>query len=476
MIKYSPKKIGELIHSKEFYEMLKLNGYFNSQKIVTLSGERDGKLRQYGLDFCEVQACIVLAGLSELLISDTGRGKSKLAKAISCGYFAGHEEGGKANWADGRPNFEITDLFERQTVDLTTGKYDSDTARQINTDRLRRLLNVANELNRAPRLKQNEWFDIAEGTYSLRGHNLDLGVDDYCMFLATANINKMNGDFQGTCDLDRALLNRAHVTFDLDHEPFMPTIDDEILLYRSKANPKLGTCEKRDLSDLILAANKEIREGALDNPYILIFQFLIDRALRYCEKDPYKHKGPDWPTACAECEHSAKICSKIKSCSPRTTITIPALATAFNYMLTLREGHDVTIEPMDAALQAFRFTTYHGNLNELTAQEKYSMRKQIMMDDLIEELRPMTDALKEAILEGQESCEVIVYKRPSDNQEVRAPSDPKLIKILDEKKIPYAKKDGKHLLKDSAKKLKEMLQEKGLGTDWVEKLLKAVAK
>jgi hypothetical protein len=253
-----------------FYEALQFPNYRNSSPAVKLNAKVDGVITQVTLTTSELVQCIELAGLNALLISDTGRGKSQLLTDIAWHHFNGDQENGNVNWADGRATFEITDLLERQRVDLSSGKFDSDTARQVKEERTRRMLFAVDELNRAPKIKQNEFFDLADGKYTFNGQRLKLGRDGYSIFITNANLNKTNTDFSGTFELDRALLNRAHVTLDLDHPQFRPTPDDKMDIDERKANPKVDVPPPQDLSDQILKAHKEIITAATRlDPYLL---------------------------------------------------------------------------------------------------------------------------------------------------------------------------------------------------------------
>src|SRR3989338_11395407 len=113
------------------YEDLKLPNYVNSSTAVTLK-VKDGKVvKDLPLTLCDVVAAAELAGLSMLFVSDTGRGKTQLVSDIVWHHFGGDDENGSANWADGRPGFEIQELFERTKIDKKADVYDSDEATQL---------------------------------------------------------------------------------------------------------------------------------------------------------------------------------------------------------------------------------------------------------------------------------------------------------------------------------------------------------
>ena len=445
--------------SKLTYEKLKLPNYRNNNTAVRLRAKVDGKLETIGLSLTDVVFAAELAGLNMLAVADTGRGKTQLMTDLAWHHFGGDQENGNANWADGRPSFDITDLFERTQVDLDSGKFDSDAVRQVKKDKVRRLFFGVDEINRAPNPKQNEFFDLADGKYTFNGQRLDLGREGYSLFMATANINKTNGDFSGTFELDRALLNRAHITLDLDHKDFRPTPEDELEIEERKVNPRVDVAEPQDISQEIIQINQEIRKEARNlDPYMAAFRFLIGRGLDYCETDMYKDKAA-FPMLCGECNFSGKdLCSLIKGSSDRTIPAVKSLAYALSYIAELKTGKKIEVDPLDAALQAFRFTTYHGNLNDIEAEERYKERRQAMMDDTVGKLSDRVDILRPyipIILGGYSP--VIVRYTFSGKKEQRTVRTEELVKKLKKSQISFTETD-----------LRTELKEKGIGTDWVD--------
>ena len=87
------------------YEELKLPNYVNSSAAVTLKVKDGEVVKDLPLTLCDVVVAAELAGLNILFVSDTGRGKTQLVSDVVWSHFGGHDDGGKANWADGRPNF-----------------------------------------------------------------------------------------------------------------------------------------------------------------------------------------------------------------------------------------------------------------------------------------------------------------------------------------------------------------------------------
>ncbi len=454
--------------SKLTYEDLRFPNYTNNGIAVRLPAKIGNELKTVELTLTDVVYAAELAGLNMLFIADTGRGKTQLISDIAWSHFGGdNNESGNANWADGRPNFEIEDLFVRSRVDLSKG-YDSDTARQLKEERIKRVCLCVDELNRAPKPKQNEFFDLADGKYTFNGMRHKLGREGYTMFIATANLNKLNGDFSGTFEFDRALLNRAHLTIDLDHKDFSPTPKDKIEIRRRKTSPRVDVAEPRDISQKIIEAHKEIIAMKSNDPCMSAFEFLIDSGLSYCEKDKYNEKGAAFPMQCVECDASCKdkgLCYLLKGSSERTVDSIAPLAYALAYIASLKYGTDVQINPFDAALQAFRFTTYHGNLNENTCREEYAGRKQAMMDDAINKLETAVNIVRDyipAMFEG-EKPELLSYTLNGKN--VRSSKSRVVEAALKKGGIAY-----------TTRSLNEELKAEGLGTDWIDDYAQEVRK
>ncbi len=442
------------------YQDFELLNYVNSRVAVRLRAIKQGQVIILELPVTDLLKASVVGCLNLLAISDTGEGKSQLLRDISRNYFGGDGPGGNSNLAEGNSDFDIADLFEFTDADLSSGRFDSRTARKVDEDRIRRLFNGVDELNRAPTFVQNRFYSFAEGDYTFRGVKSALGAQGYSLFWATMNLN---GDFLGTSDTDRALLNRAHIILDLDH--FDSTCHDEITLERrSKVSPRMDLAPLRDISDKILEAHAKVSQMASTfDPYFLAFRLLIGKnGLGYCAKDPYHKKNGRFPMLCSDCDSPSKdLCSRIKSCSPRTVTAVKKLAYSLAYIVQLKYGPDVDVDIFSAALQALRFTTYHGNLNELIAQDSYSGRKQTMMDETASLLEPILTDLRDLYLPNIQNGIDPRFLVFDGNKIVQ--DTPQLRTILDQSNVPYVLHD-----------LKEDLEAKGLGSDWVDEFVKEI--
>lgn len=440
------------------YQDLELPVYRNTAEVMHFAGEKEGKATRFSLTLSDYVLAGELSGLNMLFISDVGRGKSQLVSDIDNAHFAG-----QGNKMKGRKDASVLDLFEHTSVDLRTGTFDSETARTLHTERVGRLLNIADELNRAPGPVQADFFDLADGTYTFRGEPANLGREGYALFLATMNLNK-SGDngFSGTFDVDRALYSRAHLTIDLDHSDFHPTAEDKLCIRSRGGDPRVECVEKKDLSTEILNAYKEIkRRNRIDSLDKKVFAFLIDDGLAYCEKDTLKHeKQGTWPMACLDCPHASKVCSSVKSSSERTVKSIARLAEGLLYVIELKYGMGSTISASDALLEAFRFTTYHGNLNDLVVGEKYNGRRQILMDSTIAKLQDAVKVIQPHMIDGKLRSQLIEFTL-EEKGKITTTYDTKVLDNLKQRKVSH-----------KILNLRERLKELGLGTDWLASLEK----
>lgn len=453
--------------NKITYDDLKFPTYVNSNVAVRFPARVAGKRKNIELSVSDLAKAIVLGSIGSLWVSDTGKGKSTLMDDIAWHYFNGdaRNQDGKASIQMGRKNFEIEDLLVRTQVDLGTGKYDSNTIRQIDSNMASRLFFGIHEINRAPSPIQNDFMDFANGEYNFKGANVKLGSDGYVLFMANGNLNKFNGEFKGTSDMDRALLNRANVTIDLDHPDFRPTPEDEMVIDELKSRKKEGSRTANpppnNLSEKILLAHNEIVSGLNQrDPYFDAIRFVIGRGLDYCDADAVYHdKTCIFPMKCTEdCTFAGKdLCSRIKGSSERTLIGMKKLANALVYVAELKEGKKIDADSIDVALQAFRLTPYHGNLNEHLSREEFSERRQAMMDSLIQSgLEPVAELLKlyiPVILRGNEPR---LMKYTNNGKEITAPNTQALQDALKKKSVSFVETD-----------LEAELKAKGIGCDWV---------
>jgi len=193
------------------------------------------------------------------------------------------------------------------------------------------------------------------------------------------------------------------------------------------------------------------------DPYMLALSFLIDEGLDHCDRDIQDEKGAAFPMLCNECEYSGKeICQKIKSSSERTTTAIQALTYGLNYVANLKEGKEVQLDPWQAGLQAFRFTTYHGNLNELLSEE-YAERKQLLMDHTVEKLEESVVRLRRIIPYMIKGDLPVLLKYQNKGEEVVTPKSDSMTKALSDKNISFSEVD-----------IREELKKDGIGTEWID--------
>ncbi len=464
---------GELFMAKLTYQDLILPNYVNSSEAVVFTAEvtkgNNSKLESVSLSIPDVIFATEIAGANNLIISDTGKGKSQLLSDIAWSHFGGDIEGGNANIVDGRSAFDIDELFIRTKVDTKSGAYDSDAARQLKLERVRRAFFGIDEINRAPTPVQNDFFDLADGKHTFRGQRALLGQpiegknDTYSVFFATANFNKVNSAFQGTFSLDRALLNRAHVTIDLDHKAFRPTYEDKLLIQERKDNPRVDIAKPKDITSLLMEAHTEVALRARQyDPHMQAMLLLFSEGLDFCNADKKTNDKTLFPSLCGECSYAGKeYCSLAKASSDRTTTAIKLLAHSFAKIVELKHGENYKIDPVQAILQAYRFTTYHGDLNEIVTQDEYQGRPQLMMDTVIQKYESLSKTIQSIVLCAEAGGSPVLVRyalkpKNGSSTDYAVPKSKQLIDALKAGKISYTEED-----------LESVVKEKGIGVDWL---------
>ena len=445
------------------YSELKLPNYKNHSTAVTLRAVVKGKEMKLEVPTQEIVIVPALCGLNMMMVSDTGKGKTQLMRDIVQHYFGGNvSESGHANWLIGRKDVSVEDLFRE--FDKNQMKYVTKEAR------IRALVNGVDELNRALGPCQNDFFDLAEGERAIDGRLRELGKDGYTFLMAAVNLNRTNGDFEGTSDMDRAFLSRSKINFDFDS---LDTTDEDKAEINSQGKAKLKVAPARDISEKILAAFKHISEEASrPEPYIDAYMMIFSAGLDYCKKDELKKKRRDWPNNCGDCDFNTDnkaLCAKIKQFEPRTTQTIKRFAVGLHYLLNLREG-EVAIDPFDLVFESAKFTAYHGNLNMRELLDTYKGDDQHMMNTVLANLRNQVQAVKtelnDAISRAMNGEIVTKYvKYELNGQEHIAPYNPEFIKKLESKNVDHQEYNPF-----------DALERSGIRMDWLEPYLKAVAR
>ncbi len=383
------------------YEDLKFPTFVNTCPAMNLTAYNEEGEEMIEIPFSDVAKMAVISGSSFLNIGDTGTGKSQLMMDIHRNYFNGDaDNGGKSNWNVARNNFKSEAYF----MTINQDKIGENKGLLVESNvpvekRVKSLCNIIDELNLAIPEVQVEFFGMAEG----RHRGLALGNQGYHLFLASCNLNRINGDFAGTSQINRALLNRCGLTFDFDY--FKRTDEDDDVLSERKVSGRLKLAPLRNISDRILRAYSEIRKSSSKrDPWLDAYIRIFSSSLEYCNTDKDKRKKKIWPTNCGTCSFSQKdLCSMIKHSTPRTAEVLKIFANGINYFVNLKYG-EKQLDPFDLALESFKFTTYHGNLNGIETGSKYSGEDQEQMRDVVEKIRAKVSPIKKYINQAVDSA------------------------------------------------------------------------
>src|SRR3989338_4510674 len=252
--------------SKQAIERLEAGRYSNDREI-SLGGVA------YSARDVLVKAPLI-ARLNVYYVGGTGRGKTQLGHDL-LSYF-----NDSACYAMGRPDFEPSELLKQ--VRLGSLK-DAKTDRELVelTENVRKNLFFIDELNRAPPIVQNYFFDFFDGKLVHDGKILNLGTDGYSIGFATGNLG--NGEYVGVSDSDRALKDRMHMIVKLDHPDYRPTPQNLLSVFKGKKNPRSDMPNEAQVSkEDILALHKEFGERET-YPLLPILGLYFTEGLDYLE-------------------------------------------------------------------------------------------------------------------------------------------------------------------------------------------------
>ena len=385
------------------YEDLNLPNYINTRHVLA------------GLNVADLAKAAVIAGLNLLLVGDTGTGKTQLAKDIYNGFFRGNKaEGGHGVFVKANPEIDINnEIFTRLNIDR---------AQRERTQALDSLVYFVDEINRAPPIAQNQFFGLGDGNMDYQGRDIPIGKDGYHLLIATANMG--NGEFSGTFDSDKALLNRLHVAIDLEHCPFKPTYGDKQEIRARKANPNVLSAPKRDITDKILAVSREISDKTanIDLETRAVLDYL-EFGLQNCQKYPLTGKDRAWPMVCQGCEHNKEgdnkgkdaLCSQVRAPETRTMEVVRKYALALEYLAKLKDP-SVKVESYELIFKAFELTgAYQHLLNPVRLRDHYGHNPRLMAE-VVKDLQADYEKARPYILTslemaGQGKGETVFFNR-----------------------------------------------------------------
>lgn len=250
---------------KDTLDKLEIGSYKNTNQIVL------GRVGFSARDIL-IKAPLI-SGLNVYLVGGTGEGKTELANNLK-GFF-----GTNACYNMGRPDFEPSELLRQVRLDKLN-KVTSDKELVELTENVKKNLFYVDELNRAPPIVQNYFFDFFDGKLVHLGEIFPLGTQGYTLGFASGNLG--NGEHVGVSDSDRALLDRMHLIIKLDHPDYGTTELDDYEIFKGKKNPRASMPEGKDFTKEIIEMHKEYLQQEV-NPLLPILGVYMTKGLDYLQ-------------------------------------------------------------------------------------------------------------------------------------------------------------------------------------------------
>lgn len=390
ILTYDDLKLGE--KAKDAFLRGETPDYIRKHCPIYLNTNTLGGIAE--LNTTDLIVAAVLAGMNSLISGRYGSGKSQLARDIHNHYFGGSKsEGGEAVEIDVNPETNITDpSFEIYTKFSTNSKGEK-TPPVILSKNVSAFYHFIDEINRTPTIKQNQFYGPLNGHVTHEGKSVRLGRDDFRAVVATANIG--NGLYEGTFQFDPALRNRFGIIIDTNYSVFEPTEDDRgLVALLTESDPSIKEAPKRNISELILKANKEIRQASLnlsvDEQAVLWY---LEEGLRFClkKKDGTGLKeGEFWFTECRDCTHNPEtnraICHYMSSPVRRTIEATRLYSSALAYLIKLKNPNS-QVQGTDIMFKAFELTSayqpfinpdavqaHKGDFGKVSAEASYRLK------------------------------------------------------------------------------------------------------
>lgn len=295
----------------------------------------------------------LIAKLNVYYVGGTGRGKTQLGHDLT-GYF-----GDSSCYAMGRPDFEPSELLKLMRLSkLKDAKTDKELVEL--SENVRKNLFFIDELNRAPPIVQNYFFDFFDGKLVHDGKILNLGTDGYSLGFATGNLG--DGEYVGVSDSDRALKDRMHLIVKLDHPDYRARAVNLLDVFRSKRTPQSDMpLSKREVTKQdIFALHKEFGERET-HPILPILGVYFTEGLDYLEKVKGNSKiacDSKWPNGIVGIRTDNDE-NKLFPLSPRGVLSAIGLTGALQ-MIAEAKGHNPQAIPL--FLDTLRLTIPHSGV------------------------------------------------------------------------------------------------------------------
>ncbi len=331
--------------SKETLEKLSRGRYVNDREIKL--GGVPYKAREVLI------SAPLITRLNTYFVGGTGRGKTQLGNDLISYFYD------SSCYAMGRPDFEPSELLKQiNLAKLKPGAELTDRELVELTENVRKNLFFIDELNRAPPIVQNYFFDFFDGKIVHNGKIANLGKEGFSIGFATGNLG--DGEYIGVSDSDRALKDRMHMIMKVDHPDYKPTPLNMLDVFRGKKNPRTDMpTDGGILTKDIIELGNEFMERKT-NPLFPFLGIYLSEGLDYLEQVKGHSKiacDKMWPNINGIRQDSDE--SKIFVLSPRSVFSTISLTGALEM---IAEARGVIPKQPQLFLDSLRFTVPYSGI------------------------------------------------------------------------------------------------------------------
>ncbi|MFQ6050105.1 MAG: hypothetical protein ACE5K4_00250 [Candidatus Hydrothermarchaeota archaeon] len=358
----------------------RLQVYRNNNTVAEIDG--------FPLIIEDIVKAAMISRLNLLLCSERGEGKTQLMNDVANNWF-----GGNSVYLRARPDSDPKEIYEKFNIDKLEKEL---------TPAIKIPLVLIDEINRAPSITQNQFFNMFDGYIETgKGTRIPLGYKGYHVVIASANIG--DGRYYGTFDVDPGLTDRFHIVLDMDNHP--PDTKDNLEIILSDTDPIILDSKREDHIEDIIYVKNLLNNVEMDISAYLALSFLRD-GLDYClPEKSYGTKSKRMipnaiPEICEGCSRLGDGCGYIRPLSVRGEKALKKFVCGIKVVAGAKGNTDEIVSYRDV-FEAFKIMAPYSNIiDDYWVRREYCSNPSLAILDLTRRFQEGFDEKRELIEEA----------------------------------------------------------------------------